>query len=137
VQAEAQVDRKHFTISMLDLPRLVFLDSVANVDAAHTGALIVTGSHGGVSAARFALGVPAWCYVFNDAGVGKDGAGVSGLALLAEHGQAAVTVAHGSARIGEAADSWDSGVVSAINAPAAALGLRVGLRLNALAVAGS
>ncbi len=116
------------------LPRLVLLDSVANVSAEHGHALVVTGSHGGVSAARFALAVPAWCYVFNDAGGGKDGAGMSGLALLAAQGQAAVTVAHTSARIGEAADSWASGVLSAVNAPAAALGLSVGQRLNTLAV---
>lgn len=115
-------------------PRLVLLDSVANVAAEHAGALIVTGSHGGVSAARFALAVRAWCYVFNDAGGGKDGAGVSGLALLAQHEQAAVTVSHASARIGEAADSWGSGVLSAVNAPAQTLGLRVGQTLNALAV---
>jgi hypothetical protein len=119
---------------MAFVPRLVLLDSVAKVADAHAGALVVTGSHGGVSAARFALAVAAWCYVFNDAGGGKDEAGVSGLAVLAAHGQAAVTVAHSSARIGEAADSWASGVVSAINTPAAALGLQVGQRLNAVPV---
>jgi hypothetical protein len=119
---------------MAFVPRLVLLDSVANVTEADAGALVVTGSHGGVSAARFALAVTAWCYVFNDAGGGKDEAGVSGLALLASHGQAAVTVAHTSARIGEAADSWASGLVSAVNAPAAALGLRVGQRLHTVPV---
>lgn len=113
-------------------PRLVLLDSVANVRPEHAGALVITGSHGGVSAARFALAVRAWCYVFNDAGGGKEWAGTRGLALLAAHGQAAVAVAHTSARIGEAADSWASGVVSAVNAPAAALGLRVGERLDSL-----
>jgi hypothetical protein len=118
------------------VPRLVLLDSVANVTAEHGGALVVTGSHGGVSAAQFALAVPAWCYVFNDAGRGKDDAGVSGLAVLAAQRQAAVTVAHTSARIGEAADSWAGGVVSAVNAPAAALGLRVGQRLNTVPVQG-
>ncbi len=116
------------------LPHLVLLDSVANVTPAHTGALIVTGSHGGVSAAHFALAVRAWCYVFNDAGGGKDGAGTRGLAVLAEHRQAAVTVAHTSARIGEAADSWASGVISAVNAPAEVLGLRVGQRLDSVPV---
>lgn len=115
-------------------PRLVLLDSVANVGRDHHDALVVTGSHGGDSAARFALAVRAWCDVFNDAGGGKDGAGTSGLALLGEHGQAAVTVAHTSARIGEAADSWASGVISAVNAPAAALGLQVGQRLNTVPV---
>lgn len=111
-------------------PPLVLLDSVAVVTPAHRDRLIVTGSHGGTSAAQFALAVPAWLYVFNDAGVGKDDAGTRGLALLEQHGQAAVTVAHTSARIGEAQDSWEHGLISAVNRPAAARGLAVGQRLG-------
>jgi hypothetical protein len=61
---------------------LVLLDSVTQVLPAHAGALVVTGSHGGVSSGRYALAVPAWLYVFNDAGIGKDDAGVAALPLL-------------------------------------------------------
>ncbi len=104
-------------------PRLVLLDTVTAVEPAHAGAVVVTGSHGGASVVRYALAVPATLYVFNDAGIGKDDAGVAALRELERHGQAAVTVAHSSARIGEALDAWDHGLISCVNAPAAALGL--------------
>ncbi len=112
-------------------PPLVLLDSVTQVEQHHAGCLVVTGSHGGASVVPYARAVQAWLYVFNDAGVGKDGAGIAALALLQAHGIAAATVAHTSARIGEAADSWAHGVVSQRNAAAAALGLAVGVPLAA------
>lgn len=111
-------------------PGLVLLDSVTQVGLAHAGQLVVTGSHGGASVVRYARAVRAWLYVFNDAGVGKDGAGIAALDLLAADGIAAVTVAHTSARIGEALDSWEHGVVSRLNAIAAGLGLQAGTPLR-------
>jgi len=111
-------------------PGLVLLDSVTQVGLAHAGQLVVTGSHGGASVVRYARAVRAWLYVFNDAGVGKDGAGIAALDLLAADGIAAVTVAHTSARIGEALDSWEHGVVSRVNAMAAGLGLQAGTPLR-------
>ncbi len=111
-------------------PPLVLLDSVTQVEPAHAGRLVVTGSHGGASVVPYARAVRAWLYVFNDAGGGKDGAGVAALELLDADGIAAVTVAHSSARIGEALDAWQHGVVSQANAAAAALGLQVGAALR-------
>jgi hypothetical protein len=110
----------------IEAPGLVLLDSVTQVEFGHAGQLVVTGSHGGASVVPYARAVRAWMYVFNDAGVGKDGAGIAALELLAADGIAAVAVAHTSARIGEALDTWEHGVVSHLNAPAEALGLHVG-----------
>ena len=111
-------------------PVLVLLDSVTQVEFRHAAQLVVTGSHGGASVVPYARAVRAWLYVFNDAGVGKDGAGIAALDLLDADGIAAVAVAHTSARIGEALDSWEHGVVSHANCAAAALGLAVGLALR-------
>lgn len=111
-------------------PRPILLDSVTQVGPAQAGWLIVTGSHGGASVVPYARAVRGWLYVFNDAGVGKDGAGIAALELLAADGIAAATVAHTSARIGEAADTWEHGVISHLNAAATALGLQVGLSLR-------
>jgi hypothetical protein len=111
-------------------PPLVLLDSVTQVEPAHAGSLVVTGSHGGASVVAYARAVRGWLYVFNDAGVGKDNAGIAALDLLQADGIAAATVAHTSARIGEADDSWQHGVVSHLNAGAAAHGLRIGLSLR-------
>jgi hypothetical protein len=113
----------------------VLLDSVTQVDASHAGLCVVTGSHGGVSAARYANAVAARVYVFNDAGVGKDAAGITSLTRLDVRGIAAATVAHDSARIGEARDTWDNGVISQRNVAAGRLGVHPGMRLSeALAV---
>lgn len=109
---------------------VVLLDSVTEVTAAHRDCFVVTGSHGGLSAGRYAMAVRARLYVFNDAGTGKDEAGIAALALLDAGGQPAVAVAHTSARIGEAADTWSGGVISHANAAAAAQGFREGARLR-------
>lgn len=110
---------------------IVLLDSVTEVTAAHFGCVVVTGSHGGQSAGRYALAVRARLYVFNDAGVGKDEAGIAALAMLDDAGQSAVAVAHASARIGEAADTWAGGVISRANSAAAAQGFCAGQSLRA------
>ena len=112
-------------------PARVLLDSVTQVEPRHAGLLVVTGSHGGASVVPYARAVRAWLYVFNDAGVGKEGAGIAALDLLQRDGIAAATVAHTSARIGEALDSWEHGVISHRNAAAAALFLRIGEPLSA------
>lgn len=111
-------------------PGLVLLDSVTQVGPGHAGKLVVTGSHGGVSVVAYARAVRAWMYVFNDAGIGKDEAGIAALDLLHADGIAAVAVAHTSARIGEALDAWEHGIVSKLNGAARVLGLRDGLALR-------
>ncbi len=109
--------------------RVWLLDSVTEGGEAQRGGVVITASHGGVSAARYALAYRPALVAFNDAGVGKDAAGIAGLALLEEAGVAAVAVSAESARIGEADDTWHSGVIAHANAPARALGLRPGERL--------
>lgn len=110
---------------------VVLLDSVTEVTAAHAARVVVTGSHGGRSAGRYALAVRTRLYAFNDAGIGKDDAGIAALGMLDVAGQPAVAVAHVSARIGEAAETWATGVVSRVNGAAAAVGYRAGESLQA------
>ena len=110
---------------------VVLLDSVTEVTLEHAGCVVVTGSHGGTSAGRYALAVRARLYAFNDAGTGKDEAGIAALAMLDAAGQPAVAVAHTSARIGDAADTWEHGIVSHVNAAAVAAGWQPGQSLRA------
>lgn len=110
------------------MPRrpLHLVDSAARITPAMAGAVVVTGSHGGDSAARFALDGQPFLVVFNDAGVGLDGAGISGLQLLQAAGIAAAAVAHTSARIGHAGSTWHDGVISHAKGLAAASGVSPG-----------
>ena len=84
------------------MPRIAVVDSITELGPRDAGCVAVSGSHGGVSSARFALAARPLLSIFNDAGGGKDGAGFAGLAMLQAQGLAACTVAHSSARIGDA-----------------------------------
>lgn len=109
---------------------LHLVDSITEAIGRAGGEVAVSGSHGGVSAGRFALDAGVVLAVFSDAGVGKDDAGIAALALLQARGVAACTVAHTSARIGEARSTWDDGVISHVNDAARALGARPGVALR-------
>ena len=109
--------------------QLRVVDSAAQLSASDQGCLAITGSHGGLSAARYAGVAKPWLVVFNDAGVGKDQAGIAGLQQLAEQGVAAATVSHTSARIGDASSTLADGVISHVNAPAKLFGLQPGVQL--------
>jgi hypothetical protein len=108
------------------MQRLRIIDSITQLSELDSGCIAVTGSHGGLSAARYALAARPLLTVFNDAGVGKDEAGVAALSLLQEAGLAACTVAHTSACIGDARSTYSEGIISHVNAPAADSGVHVG-----------
>ncbi|MCU0773958.1 MAG: hypothetical protein MUC74_05460 [Ideonella sp.] len=109
---------------------VLLIDSITQVAPSDAGSIVVSASHGGTSSGAFALEVPLKGVFFNDAGVGKDGAGIAALAMLQERGVAGGTVAHTSARIGDAQDMWDAGVISHLNDAAVRLGLVVGQPLR-------
>jgi len=108
----------------------LLVDSITEAIGTGAGRVVVSGSHGGISAGRFAQQAGVRLAVFNDAGVGRDRAGVAGLDLLQAQGIAACTVSHDSARIGESASTFECGVISHANAAAAAMGAAAGLRLR-------
>lgn len=110
------------------MPAAIVVDSVTTLDPTHAGNVVVTGSHGGLIAARYAAAAGVRAAVFNDAGGGLDDAGVAGLVALDTARIAAVAVCSESARIGDAADTLAHGVVSRANAVAFACGVRVGMQ---------
>ena len=110
-------------------PQVWALDSASLVLPEHKHAIVVTGSHGGLLGGKpeTAIKYDVLGALFNDAGIGKDEAGVSRLPALAARGIAAAAVAAASARIGDARSTYADGIVSRVNTRAAALGLREGL----------
>ncbi len=79
-----------------------------------------------IYAAYLAAKLGAVAAIFNDAGIGRDRAGIGGLDYLQEFGMPAATVGHETARIGDGADMMASGVITLANALAAALGVGPG-----------
>ncbi|MCD8351377.1 MAG: hypothetical protein LUC93_12285 [Planctomycetaceae bacterium] len=109
-----------------DVPVLVS-DSATKFTTDPTGAVIVTASHGGEYPAYLAAKMRVRAAVFNDAGVGKAGAGVAGLTYLDRLAIPAAAVSHTSARIGHGDDTLHRGGLSHVNKAAEALGCVVGM----------
>src|SRR5262249_40895129 len=65
--------------------------------------------------------------ILSDAGVGRERAGIGGLAYLAAMGVPAAAIGHRSARIGDGVDCSKRGIISYVNEPAAAAGIRAGM----------
>src|SRR5262252_4442551 len=108
------------TVSILAVP------SVTKLPPAADGAVVVGGSHGAVFAAYLSAKAGARAAIHNDAGVGRDEAGVNGLSWAEAHGMAMAAVLSGSARIGDGDDMLRRGVISRANARATACGVRPG-----------
>lgn len=106
----------------------VILDTVTKLGPAHAGRVAVCASHGGVYAAWCAARAGVRAVLLCDAGIGREEAGVAGLAWLDALGLPAAALAHDRSRIGDGADAWARGVVSRANRAAAALGVRPGQR---------
>jgi hypothetical protein len=120
----------------IDLPdardAVVVLDSASLVSQADEMRIVITASHGGLLGGdpRTALKVEARAAFFNDAGVGREQAGISRLPELARRGIIAGTVSHWTACIGDAMSSWDTGVLSHVNRPAEQAGAKPGMPLR-------
>ena len=108
------------------MPQLKLVDSITELAAHDMGCIAVSGSHGGISSARYALAARPLISVFNDAGGGLNNAGLAALDFLQNNHLAACTVAHQTARIGEASSTLTSGLINHTNACARALGISVG-----------
>ena len=105
----------------------LLLDSVTDASAQARGRVMVSGSHGGLYAAYLAARSGARAVILNDAGRGLEDAGITGVIALERVGMAAAAAAHDSCRIGDAGDAMAHGTISACNALAASLGVKIGL----------
>jgi hypothetical protein len=106
------------------------VDSMALARAEDRRAVLVTGSHGallGGKANDGMLDVDVFAAFFNDAGGGKDDAGFARLGVLDARGIAAATVSCNTARIGDGRSTYDTGVISRVNASARRLDVKEGM----------
>jgi hypothetical protein len=102
-------------------------DSVVKLPAEADGAVVIGGSHGAVYAAYMSAKFGCRAAIHHDAGIGKDEAGVGGLAYAQKLGMAMAAVATASARIGDGQDMYDRGVISRANGLAETCGVLAGM----------
>ena len=127
-RVDVEVDKRR--VIAYDGPegQVVTMISATLATADNTGQVICAGSHAaalaGLRISEFSF--PIAGFISNDAGVGKDRAGIAGLDILDAAGVPAATVGAMSARIGSGASTYADGVISHSNAVASALGVRAG-----------
>jgi hypothetical protein len=97
------------------MERSLVIDSATKLGPDALDAIVVCGSHGGLYPAWLAAQAGVRAIVLNDAGVGRHQAGIAGVRWLGALGIAACAIDYRSARIGNAADSLASGLVTMAN----------------------
>jgi hypothetical protein len=106
--------------------RILTVASCSNVRAEHRAHVVVSGSYGGRYNAFNAAKWPVRAVIMNDAGVGKDNAGIVGLDFLDQIALAAATADARTCHIGDGDHMLAHGIVSHVNRTAAALGCAPG-----------
>lgn len=105
---------------------IVMVDSIALARPSDAGGVVVSGSHGGTPSDGYAAKIGMQLVLFNDAGFGADYSGIASLQILEHKGIAAAAVSAFTARIGDGRSTYDTGILSAANTRAMALGAVVG-----------
>jgi len=107
--------------------KLIIVDTTSDVHEGNDNDVIVTGSHCGINSGEYLTHNNIKGTIGNDAGIGKENAGIAGLKLLEEHGIPAAAVSSMSARIGNGTSTYEQGKISAANEAAKKLGITVGM----------
>jgi hypothetical protein len=107
--------------------------SCSAVRACHRCQVVVSGSYGGRYNAFNAAKWGVRAVVMNDAGIGKDGAGIRGLDFLDQINMAAAVADAQTCHIGDGDHMLVNGVISHVNRAAAALGCSPGQGVRACA----
>ena len=113
--------------------RIVALDSNSMVRAEHRKAVVMTGSHGGLVGDKPAVPHPVIGAFYNDAGVGKNQAGISRLPWLQDHNIFGATVDANTASIGLGMDTYECGIISYVNDLALRIGIEPGMKAKVAA----
>jgi hypothetical protein len=106
--------------------QIITVASCSNLRDEHRLHVAVSGSYGGRYNAYNAAKWPVRAVIMNDAGIGKDDAGIVGLPFLDQIGMAAATADAMTCHIGDGGHMLAHGVISHVNQAAAALGCKRG-----------
>ena len=107
---------------------VILLDSLGDLQPDNTNPILVCASHCGDNGtfARKLKNGHVKAVFLNNAGIGKNHAGISGLVHYEDANILACAVDHNSAEIGVARDTWESGIISHTNKLAEKAGIQPG-----------
>jgi len=107
--------------------KIVLADSAAAMDESTKGDVFVDGSHCGINVGEMTIHSGVGAMIGNDAGLGKNNAGIVALKMCDEQGIPAAAVAAMSAKIGNGRSTYEQGKISVVNEAAKKLGVSVGM----------
>jgi hypothetical protein len=107
--------------------RIVIVDTTSDANETNVTDIIVTGSHGGINASEYLGKLKVKGVINNDAGIGKNEAGIAGMKGLDKFDIPAAAVASMSAKIGNGTSTYEQGKISAANVLARKLGISDGM----------
>ncbi len=114
-ETPGKIDLKKQSQSQIDGVNITVTDSITFLNDKNAGDIVVCGSHGGLSAGHYAQKHALKAVFFNDAGIGKNNAGIKSLDLLNDAGILACTVNCMSAEIFNGQDTLNNGIISVCN----------------------
>jgi uncharacterized protein YunC (DUF1805 family) len=118
---------------MAEFGRIFCVPASSYVNESHRGQVIISGSYGGDYNAFHAGKWGLRGVVLNDAGIGKDNAGIHGIEYLEQIGLAAATADVNSCHIADGEHMLEHGIVSFVNRFAAKLGCKPGDTVKSVA----
>lgn len=107
--------------------KVLAVPTVTKLGPETAGAVVVGGSHAAIFTTYLTVKAGARAAIQHDAAIGRDRAGIGGLAWAEQFGFAMAAVDARSARIGDGADMLQRGVISAVNRHAAACKVQPGM----------
>lgn len=116
--------------ALIDGVSITVTDSITFLNESNAGDIVVCGSHGGVSAGHYAQKHCLKAVFFNDAGIGKNNAGIKSLDSLSDAGILACTVDCMSAEIFNGQDALDNGIITVCNQLARARNIKENLTVK-------
>lgn len=117
--------REH--VATIDGIDVIALDSASQIDTSDRGHIVVTGSNAGKESGRAAIAAGCAAIVMNDAGIGKDRAGVAGLDIVEPYDMPAMAVSYDTAEISDGLSTWNEGRISTVNGAATRHGIEAGM----------
>jgi uncharacterized protein YunC (DUF1805 family) len=120
--------QSNYANSMVLPEGIVLLDSLGDLQPANACPILVCASHCGDNGtlSRKVKNCHVKALFLNNAGVGKNQAGISGLKHYEAEDILACAVDHNSAEIGVALDTWENGIISHTNSRAKETGIQIG-----------
>lgn len=107
--------------------KVTIADSITFLNENNADDIVVCGSHGGMSAGKYAKKHQVKAVFFNDAGIGRNNAGIKSLEYLNSAGILACTVDCMTAEIFNGQDVLENGIITVCNQLAEAKGITKGM----------